>query len=328
MACDLMETSNTIASVKLRDSETVAAIPSASARPASLARRLIREPLVHFLLLGSLLFLYSHWKGAEGPGSHRIVITNGEVEHLSAGFVRMWQRQPTQAELDGLMDDYVKEEAATREALTMGLDRNDPIIRRRLRQKLEFLADDSLPANAPSDAQLQAWLDRHPDAFRGEPRLAFRQVYVDASKHGERAKVEANRLLAELRNGGPTISISKIGDASLLPAEQPLVPLSETARVFGDVFAQEILKLQPGMWNGPVESSFGLHLVLVQNNVMAVPPKLDEIRPQVEREVMQEWRKAQLDAMYQALLKKYSVNIELPKQAQATTGNTAKGFQP
>ena len=323
-----MRTSDTIAPVKLHESDSVAAAPSKTIRTASLARRLIREPLVHFVFLGTLLFLYFHWKGGTGPSSNRVVVTSGEVEHLSAGFARIWQRQSTQAELDGLIDDYVKEEAATREALTMGLDRNDPIIRRRLRQKLEFLADDSNPGNAPSDAQLQAWLNNHPDAFRGEPQLAFRQVYLNAGKRGEPAKAEANRLLADLRRGGPNISTNKIGDASLLPAEQALASLSEIARVFGDDFAQQIVKLQPGQWNGPIESPFGLHLVLVEQNVAAVPPKLEEIRSLVQREVMQEQHKTQLDAMYRALLKKYSVTIELPKEQQANATAKNKGVQP
>jgi hypothetical protein len=323
-----MGTSDTIAPVKLRESDSVAAAPSTTIRTTSFARRLIREPLVHFVFLGTLLFLYFHWEGGTGPGSNRIVITSGEVDHLAAGFVRMWQRQPTQAELDGIIDDYVKEEAATREALTMGLDRNDPIIRRRLRQKLEFLVEDSNPGNAPSDAQLEVWLHDHPAAFRGEPQVAFRQVYLNTSKPGENAKVEADRLLAVVRSGGPSIPIGRLGDASLLPTEQALAPLSEIARVFGDDFAQQIVKVQPGQWNGPIESPFGLHLVLVQQKVAAVAPKLDEIRSLVEREVMQERQRAQLDAMYRALLKKYSVTIELSKEKQGNAGGKSNGVWP
>src|ERR1700758_668959 len=164
-----MGTSNTVAPVKKTDA--VAGKHSDSTRPMELVQRLIKEPLIHFLVLGALLFLYFQSKGGEGPGSNRIVITNGDVEHLAAGFVLMWQRQPTREELKGLIDDYVKDEIATREALAMGLDRNDPIIRRRLRQKLEFLTDDTVSGSAPTDAQLQTWLSNHPDAFRGEPQV-------------------------------------------------------------------------------------------------------------------------------------------------------------
>ena len=107
-------------------------------------KALLREPLVHFLLLGGLLFLFFEWRGSGGPTSSRIVITPGLVEHLASGFGRTWQRPPTDAELKGLIDDYVKEEIATREAVGMGLDRDDTIIRRRLRQKLEFLVEDAV----------------------------------------------------------------------------------------------------------------------------------------------------------------------------------------
>ncbi len=230
------------------------------------------------------------------------------------GFSQMWQRAPTQSELKGLVDDYVKEEIATREAMAMGLDRNDTIIRRRLRQKVEFLADDSASATRPTDRELQSWLDRHAGEFAGEPQVAFRQVFINSNARGQNATKEANRLLATLKSGGPHAAISHTGDASLLPAEQPLAPLSDVTRVFGDEFARNVMELNPGEWVGPVESSFGLHLVIVLQKVAAKAPKLDEIRPEVEREVMQDRRNAQLDELYQSLLKKYSVTIELPKE--------------
>jgi hypothetical protein len=163
-------------------------------------RSFLREPLVHFLLLGALLFVYFEWKGGgSGPGSTRITITPGLVEHLASGFARTWQRPPTDEELKGLVDEHVKEEIATREALAMGLDRDDAIIRRRLRQKMEFLAEDAVDQVQPTDAELQAWLDRHPEAFRAESRLALRQVYVSTERRGASARAEAERLLARLR---------------------------------------------------------------------------------------------------------------------------------
>src|SRR6516165_10881098 len=116
-----MGTTETVAPVKLSQSDVVAEEPRSATRAVRLGLRLIQEPLVHFLVLGALLFLYSHWRGDSGPGSCRIVITSGEVEHLASGFSRMWQRSPTEAELKGLIDDYVKEEIATREAMAMGL---------------------------------------------------------------------------------------------------------------------------------------------------------------------------------------------------------------
>src|SRR3954447_25045675 len=208
-----MGTSETVAPVKLRMSDAAAEKPRVGSRAAALALRLIKEPLVHFLLLGTLLFLYSHWKGVAGPGSNHLVITSGEVEHLASGFSGMWQRPPTQAELKGLIDDYVKEEIATREAMAMGLDRNDTIIRRRLRQKMEFLADDAVSTNPPADNELQAWLNSHPGYFTEEPQIAFRQIFINSSARGQSATTEANQILTILRNDGPNVSTARLGDA-------------------------------------------------------------------------------------------------------------------
>jgi hypothetical protein len=282
----------------------------------NLFRRLLREPLAQFLLLGGLLFLYFQWRGGSGgPGSTRIVITPGMIEHLTSGFARTWQRPPTDAELKGLIDDYVKEEIATREAVDMGLDRDDTIIRRRLRQKLEFLVEDAAGAAAPTHAELQAWLDKHPESFRAEPQVAFRQVYVNPERHGANFRADAEKLLARLRAAGPDASIDRLGDPTMLPVEQPLEPLREVSRSFGEEFAQELMKIEPGRWTGPVESPYGLHLVLVGERLAASLPELSTVRPQVERELTAERRKKELLALYERLLEKYTVEIEKPKAA-------------
>jgi parvulin-like peptidyl-prolyl isomerase len=286
-------------------------------------RSILREPLLHFLLLGGLLFLFFEWRGSGGPTSSRITITPGLVEHLASGFSRTWQRPPTDAELKGLIDDYVKEEIATREAVGMGLDRDDTIIRRRLRQKLEFLVEDAASSAPPTDAELEAWLDAHPQSFRAEPQLAFRQVYVSPERRGASAGKDAEKLLARLRARGKDATTDGLGDASMLPSEQPLGPLREVARAFGDDFAQELMKIEPGQWTGPVESPYGLHVVLVQERVAGAAPQLAEVRPVVEREVLAERRKRDLDALYERLLEKYTVTIEKPKakpQPAAATG--------
>jgi uncharacterized coiled-coil protein SlyX len=279
----------------------------------TLLKRLLREPLVHFLLLGGLLFLYFEWRGSGGPTSSRIVITPGLVEHLASGFGRTWQRPPTDAELKGLIDDYVKEEIATREAVGMGLDRDDTIIRRRLRQKLEFLVEDAASSAPPTDAELDAWLQKHPQSFRAEPQLAFRQVYVSPERRGASAGKDAEKLLARLRAKGKDATTDGLGDASMLPSEQPLSPLREVARSFGDDFAQELLTVEPERWVGPVESPYGIHLVFVREKIAAASPELAEIRPVVEREVLAERRKRNLDTLYEQLLEKYTVTIEKPK---------------
>jgi parvulin-like peptidyl-prolyl isomerase len=277
-------------------------------------KRILREPLVQFLLLGALLFAWFEWKGGSGPGSTRIVITPGLVEHLASGFSRTWQRPPTDEELKGLVDEYVKEEIATREAVAMGLDRDDTIIRRRLRQKLEFLVEDTVDEVPPTDAELRQWMEKHPETFRAESRVALRQVYVSPERHGASARADAEALLARLRATGPDAKVDSLGDATMLPSELPLGPLSEVARAFGQDFAARIDALAPGQWTGPVESPYGLHLVLVPEKVPAARPALEAVRPLVERELLAERRRTQLAALYERLLRRYSVTIEMPAE--------------
>lgn len=278
-------------------------------------KSLLREPLVHFLALGALLFLFFEWRGgAAGPGSTRIVVTPGLVQHLASGFARTWQRPPTREELKGLVDEHVKEEIATREAAAMGLDRDDTVIRRRLRQKLEFLVEDEAAPALPTEADLRSWLERHPQAFQAEPRAALRQVFVSVQRRGAAAGAEAERLLARLRAAGPGASTAELGDPSMLPAELPLGPVSEVARTFGPDFAQGVAALPTGQWSGPVVSSYGLHLVLVSERVTPPLPALADVRQLVERELLAERRKAQLEALYTRLLGKYTVTIEMPEE--------------
>ena len=276
-------------------------------------KRLLREPLLHFLLLGALLFGWSAWQGGDAAGSNRIVVTPGVVATLAAGFSRTWQRPPSDIELKGLIDEHVKEEIAAREAMAMGLDRDDIVIKRRLRQKLEFLLVDDAGAAPPTDAELKAWLNRHPESFRVEPTLAFRQVLLRPERRGASMTADATKLLARLHASGPDVATWDLGDASMLPAETPLQPLREVANSFGQDFADALMKLVPGQWSGPVESSFGLHLVLVRERTDGAAADLATVRPLVEREVLAERRKAEMQALYERLLAKYSVSIDRPK---------------
>jgi hypothetical protein len=274
-------------------------------------RNALREPLLQFLVLGLALFLLFEWRGS-GTGSSRIVVTSGQIEQFASGFARTWQRPPTQAELKGLVDEHVKEEIATREAIATGLDRDDTIIRRRLRQKLEFLAEDAADQAPPTDAEVQGWLEAHPDAFRTESQVAFRQVLVSRERRGTGAPAEAERLLTRLRAAGPGADAAHLGDPTMLPAEMQLVPVREVRLTFGDGFAHAIEALAPGQWSGPVDSAYGLHLVLVTERVAAGKPDLSAIRSEVEREVVTERRRKDLDSLYRRLISKYSVTIEMP----------------
>ena len=286
-------------------------------------KKVLREPLVHFLLLGGLLFLWFQWKGgASGPGTNRIVVTPGQVLNLASGYTKTWSRPPSEDELKGLIDEYVKEEIATREAMALGLDRDDTVIRQRLRQKLEFLSGDESVSAPPTDAEIEAWLKAHPDAFGGEPRISFRHVFLRTDRRKD-ARAEAEQLLARLRAAGPEAPVGELGDATMLPAEMPLGPLRDVSATFGDAFARRLAEAPSGEWTGPLSSSYGLHLVFVSERVEPEAPSLSAVRPLVTREILAERRKKELDELYERLLAKYSVSIEMPRVAPAPTPSPA-----
>ena len=280
-------------------------------------KSLLAEPLLHFVAIGAALFLFFQWSGGgSGSGSNRIVLTAGQIEHLRAGCARTWQRPPTDVELKGLIDEWVREEIAVREAMAAGLDRDDTIVRRRLRQKLEFLVEDVADASPPSEQDLRAWLSSHADAFRAEPRIAFRQVYVSRDRRGEAADADARTILARLTAAGDAARIDDLGDPTLLPQEVELEPRGDIARTFGLEFVEGIETIPLRTWAGPVASGFGLHLVMVRQRVEGSLPDLAAIRPAVEREFLADRRARQLDTMYERLLQKYPVIVERSEDAR------------
>ncbi|MEJ2471806.1 MAG: peptidylprolyl isomerase [Desulfuromonadales bacterium] len=286
----------------------------------------LREPLLHFLLIGALLFLVFQLRGGGGPGTNRIVITPGQVESMTARFLKIWQRPPTGDELKGMIDDHVRGEMAAREAIALGLDQGDTIIQRRLRQKLEFLAEDmnSVP---PTDAELQSWLEGHPETYRVDARITFRQVYLNPDRHGATLEKDAGELLARLQKAGLKVDSSNLGDSLMLPHQLPLTSESGISRQFGQAFTEALFKAEPGGWTGPIRSGFGLHLVYVEAREDARMPDLAEVRPAVERDLLADRRKRALEEMYEALLQRYQVTIERPKSDQgeevATTDRSA-----
>ena len=273
-------------------------------------KRLLREPLVHFVLLGAAFFAVSGFLAA-GAGKERIVVSAGQVEHLSANFTRTWLRPPTESELDGLIEDYVRDEVAYREALALGLDRDDTVIRRRLRQKMEFISEDAVEAE-PSDDDLRDYLARNADAFRTEELVTFHQIYLDAARRGDAVDQDAARLLEELRKRGPAADVSDLGDPTLLEREYEQTALSVIARSLGKEFAAGLAPLPVGEWSGPLRSAYGVHLVYVVERSESALPPFEDIRDAVRREWTNARRKAESEKLYRSLLERYSVTVERP----------------
>lgn len=273
-------------------------------------RRLITEPLVHFVLLGAALFgLYALVSGDDASPAGQIVVSEGRIRNLAETFARTWQRPPTAEELDGLVEDFIREEVLYREAVALGLDRDDTVIRRRLRQKLEFVSEDAA-AVEPTEAELAAFLAENADAYRVESRLTFVQVYLDAGKRGQRLETDAAGLLEALR-GGRAVP-GEAGDSIMLEPRYVDATETDLDRLFGAEFAAALRDAPAGAWFGPVRSGYGAHLVLIEQRTPGRPAALGEVRDAVARDWATAGRQRQLEAQYRELRSRYVVRIEAP----------------
>jgi parvulin-like peptidyl-prolyl isomerase len=274
-------------------------------------KRLLREPLLHFLVIGAGLFLvYGLLNRGQSDAPREIVISEARVEALAGNFATVWMRPPTAVELKGLIDDYVAEEVYYREAVAMGLDQDDTVIRRRLRQKMEFISEDVAAATEPTEAQLQAYLEQHADKFALPATLTFQQVYLSPERRREAVRADAEKLLAELQAGRGPADPTEAGDATLLPATMEAASPQVIVNTFGEEFARQIDEAAVGQWSGPIESGFGLHLVKVSERVAGSAPSLAEIRPIVLREWQSEQRRALNESFLDTLRSKYEVRVE------------------
>jgi len=279
-------------------------------------RSFAREPLLHFLLLGAAIFAaYSLVARGTGNEPGRIVVTQGQLSSMKESFTRTRQRPPTTEEWEGLIRDRVREEVYYREALALGLDKDDLIIRRRLQQKMEFVSDGIAAQATPTDAELNAYLRAHPDKFRAEQQFTFRQLYLNPEKHGKNLGRDTGLLLARLNQSADTTAISALGDSIMLEHQFAHASARDVGNLFGEKFAAGLGNLSRGRWQGPVESSYGVPVVFLAERMDTRLPALDDVRDAVRRE----WSSAQqADAatrFYQALLRKYAVSIEAPSPA-------------
>jgi len=274
-------------------------------------KKILKDPLLHFLLIGAALFLvFALVKGPAGNEENRIVITGGDIEYLQANFTRTWQRQPTENELQGLIEDKIRDEIAFREAVAMGLDQDDAVIRRRLRMKMELLVEDIANLSSPTDEELQTYLDDHMDSFRKEPQVSFKQVYLNSDKRGTEVGEAARKMLTELVKAGPGADPEIYSDPNMLPNNFSLSYISEFEKLFGGSFARDLLQVEPGKWAGPIWSSYGLHLVFVWDRIEGRDPELGEVREEVEREWTAQRRREFKDETYKKLRQRYKVVIE------------------
>jgi hypothetical protein len=267
--------------------------------------RLLREPLLHFLVLGALLFaLYGSLHGGGVPAPNVIVLSSAKLATLEDQFTKVWQRPPTQQEMQALVDSWVRDEVFYREGVALGFDRDDPVVRRRIGQKVAFLVEGGTPA-PPTAQELQDWLDAHPDDYRIEPTYSLRQVFFDPTRHGDRLEEDVFEALRALSRGQQIE-----GDSTMLPSELDGAPASDITRVFGSEFTDGLDALPIGSFSGPVRSGFGLHLVDLRARNDGRPATLAEARAAVERDLQHDRTERASEAFYAKLRASYTVRIE------------------
>jgi hypothetical protein len=280
---------------------------------------LLREPLLQFLVLGAALFGLFHLvdkNKAETPA--RIVVSSARIANLADGFARTWQRPPSAEELQGLVDDYIRDEVFYREGRAAGLDRDDVIIRRRVRQKMEFLAED---LSEPSEEQLAAYLEANPERFRTEDHLTFHQVFLSATRHASTIDSDSKRLANVLASADAAVEATALGDPFLLGEEFHAVSQNDIASIFGEGFAKRLFVMEQDRWQGPIVSSFGQHFVYISERIPGSLPSLDAVRQAVRREWSNARRLEAEQKLYRSLRERYEIVVEAPptKSAQVET---------
>jgi peptidyl-prolyl cis-trans isomerase C len=288
-------------------------LPVAEPSRSAMLRRLVREPLLHFLVAGTVLFstatLFDRFSNSSTNAS-RIQISAPEIQRLREVWIRQWGRAPDSKQMESLINDYVRDEILYREALASGLDKDDTIIRRRLVEKMEFLSQE-LASATPSDKDLQEYFEGNRDTFRIPAQIAFTHIYFSTSKRGPAAEDDASRALARLSSHGiSSAQLSSLGDPFMLQNEYPLQTQQQVKALFGEEFAGRLFRLEPGAWIGPCRSGYGFHLVRVLQKLPSRVPELAEVRSQVLTDLRNHRLQATSESFYAQLRRKYQVGVD------------------
>ncbi len=273
----------------------------------------LREPLLHFLLTGALLFGIYSWMNRGRMGiepSKQIVVTLDDLRVMDAYFESQWHRPPTPVEFQAMVEDKIREEVLYREGLAMGLDKDDTIVKRRMAQKVQFLAEDVAAAHEPSTAELKAWFDKNTEKFALPSRYSFRHIYFSPDKRGKNAQANAAQALTKI-SGQPEDSklAASLGDNFMFQDYYGDRAPSAIAKEFGPQFAVALEKIKPGSWQGPVESGYGWHLVFVDTLIPGRIPAFEEMEPDVKTAWLAEQKSTAWQKAYADMRAKYSVML-------------------
>lgn len=275
--------------------------------------KILREPLLHFLILGAILFLVYYWLNPSdsSSASNQIHINQNDIDRFVQIFQKQWNRKPTKQEMDGLVRAHLKEEILYREALALGLEKDDTIVRRRLAQKMEFLITDVTVPTEVEDKQLMTFYQKHPERYTRAARISFRHIYFNPDQRGERLLDEANATLATLQATKAGMDVPQdYGDRFMLQQQYSQQSIDQIARMFGGEFADELAELIPDSWQGPIKSGYGVHLIYVEQREPASVYPFSEVRERVKNDYLFELRQARNEEVLAKLKSRYEITIE------------------
>lgn len=278
--------------------------------------RLFKEPLLHFFLLGLVVFgLHAVLNSDADSGSRGdpllVEISSADIEWLRSTWNKKMGREPTPREATGLIDSFIREEILYREAVSMGLDQHDSVVRRRMAQKMDFLFKDLAEMAQPTDEEISAWFERNRERYRVPAQTSFTHVYFNRDRRGEKVEEDAREVLEKVRveEFDPS-RISSLGDRFMLQPYYPTQSTDSIAREFGKTFAESVAPMEAGRWHGPVYSGYGLHLVYVHDRTDSRLPGIDEVRKEVVRDLMSERKEKVNAAAYGEIKSKYRILVE------------------
>lgn len=276
--------------------------------------KLVKDPLVHFLLVGAAIFALSYWLNPpESDSTVSIVISSDDVAKMRDTIALMQGRPATDEEVNAVIEAQIREEVMYREGLAMGLDRDDALVRNRVIEKMRFLTENVGEPPLPTDAELETWFNGQQERFRIPAATTFEHVFFAPERRGDRAEADAAAALPRLRTRRDVLTpqiLAELGDALPLWNRYDNMTANDVALAFGDEFAAGIAPLETGVWAGPVRSRYGWHLVRVVNRSAERQPALAEIRDAVQAAYLNEQRLAGNEARYRAMRERYDVTVE------------------
>ena len=293
----------------------------------SVVKRLLREPLLHFLLIGAGLFVAYHFTQPArdpSPSSKEIRLSLDELAQMTVLFQSQWRRDPTPEEFKRMVEQRVQSEVLYREALGMGLDKNDEIVRRRMAQKMEFLAEDVAASREPKSEELRSWFEKNTALFAQPARLSFRHLYFSPDRRGGQARDDALKALARIAGQAEDTKLTEsLADPFMFQDYYRDRAPDYLGKEFGPQFAQAVEKLPAGSWQGPIESGYGWHLVFVDSVIPGRVPAFEEVESEVKTAWLGEQKTRAWEKAYEEMRAKYTVLLPVPSGKTLTNLSAA-----